>query len=162
MYPLQLKASVYCHLDFRKYPFDTQVCPFVLYPVEFYDIDFVWWSPPSLQQSTEKNGKKHEDNWKRSMFYEDIIKEYKFNRSGEEVHVNYAKVEYRFERSSTAFVIQSMVPTLLLVVASYCSLYIPPSQIPGRMTLAITTCLTQIAMISSALDKAPATSYLKV
>ena len=163
LYPLQLKAFVNCPLDFRKYPFDTQICPFVLNPVEYFAIDFVWRSPPRLKRSSEKNGKKHEDDWQRSVFYEDRIEGWNDNNTqGQESDVHYAKVEYRFKRSPTAFVVQSMVPTLLLVIASYGSLYIPPSQIPGRMTLAITTCLTQIAMITSAIDGAPATSYLKV
>ena len=162
-YPLFLRTTIRCPLDFERYPFDTQICPFVLFPLDPNSIDFVWGSPPSLKRIIGGNGKKSIDNWKRSLFYEDNVSGAAMNIQQDlALDVYYVKVEYRFERSSTAFEIQSMVPTFMLVIASYGSLYIPPSEIPGRMTLAITTCLTQIAMISSALDDSPPTSYLKV
>ena len=123
-YPLQLKAYVNCPLDFRKYPFDTQICPFVLHPVEYSEIDFVWRTPPQLKQSSEKNGKKHEDDWQRSVFYEDNIGGWiDDNTLANGYDVHYAKVEYRFRRSPTAFIVQSMVPTLLLVILRLRSLF---------------------------------------
>ena len=162
-YPLFLRTTIRCPLDFERYPFDTQICPFVLFPLDPDSIDFVWSSPPSLKRIIRGSGKSSIDNWKRSMFYEDSVSSGTMKQKQiPALDVYYLKVEYRFERSSTAFEIQSMVPTFMLVIASYGSLYIPPSEIPGRMTLAITTCLTQIAMISSALDDSPPTSYLKV
>ena len=162
-FPLFLRTTIRCPLDFKAYPFDTHSCPFVLHPLDIDSIDFVWGSPPSLKRITGGNSDNPIDNWKRSLSYEDRLVNITPKIQQDPIHdVYYLKVEYTFERSSTAFAIQSMVPTFMLVIASYGSLYIPPSQIPGRMTLAITTCLTQIAMISSALDDSPPTSYLKV
>ena len=74
----------------------------------------------------------------------------------------YLKMYFTFERSRTLFYVQTMVPTVLLVTASFGSLFVPPSQVPARMTLAITTCLTLMAMMTSTYNTAPSTSYLKV
>ena len=41
------------------------------------------------------------------------------------------------------------------------SLWIPSHQIPGRMTLAITTTLSLVAMMNREIEKMPKTSYLK-
>jgi hypothetical protein len=49
----------------------------------------------------------------------------------------------------------------MLVSASFLSLLVPSNQIPGRMTLAITTTLTLVSMMNSEIDKMPKTAYLK-
>ena len=49
----------------------------------------------------------------------------------------------------------------MMVTASYLSLFMPPEQIPGRISLTITMMLTVVSMSNGAFENSPQTSYLK-
>jgi hypothetical protein len=59
-------------------------------------------------------------------------------------------------------IVQTYLPSVLLVFASIASLWVPSELVPGRMTLCITTTLTLMSMMSTVLKDAPQTSYVKV
>ncbi len=69
---------------------------------------------------------------------------------------------FEFRRFRRSHIVQTYLPSTLLVLASLASLYVPSDLVPGRMTLCITTTLTVMAMMTTVLDNAPSTSYLKV
>ena len=58
------------------------------------------------------------------------------------------QVGFEFKRTQTAFYVQSFIPSGLLVFASFLSLWIPCSHIPGRMTLTITTTLSLMTLMN--------------
>ena len=58
------------------------------------------------------------------------------------------QVGFEFKRTQTAFYVQSFIPSGLLVFASFLSLWIPSSHIPGRMTLTITTTLSLMTLMN--------------
>ena len=61
-----------------------------------------------------------------------------------------------------SYTVQTGLPSVMMVVASLGSLFVPAEQVPGRMTLSITTCLTLVAMSGSVFQNSPRTAYLKV
>ncbi len=67
-----------------------------------------------------------------------------------------------YDRVQVGYYVQTIVPSFLLVLASYGSLWVPSDQIPGRMALAVTTTLTLMGMINSVFQTSPDTAYLKV
>ena len=125
-----------------------------------------WGERPRLLQKKYGNHAVTGDNWSKSVFVEESLSEFdcriKHGSNCVNVGLEYLKVDFIFQRSRTNFVVQTLVPSVLLVFASFGSLHIPHDQVPGRMTLAITTSLTVIATMTSTLEKAPTTSYIKV
>ncbi len=71
------------------------------------------------------------------------------------------EILFAFHRYVTSHVIQTFLPSSLLVSASLGSLWVPSGLVPGRMALAVTTTLTLQSMINSVFTEAPRTSYLK-
>ena len=126
-----------------------------------------WGERPRLLQKKYGNHAVIGDNWSKSVFVEEGPDNgtgcrIKHGAHCVDIGLEYLKVDFLFQRSRTNFVVQTLVPSVLLVFASFGSLHIPHDQVPGRMTLAITTSLTVIATMTSTLEKAPATSYIKV
>ena len=56
---------------------------------------------------------------------------------------------------------QTIVPSILMVCISFCSFLVPVNQVPGRMTLCITTLLTLVSMSTGTFSNSPRTAYLK-
>ena len=151
--------------------------PIRIFSITFYrssNFHLEWHSLPLIMKKGYGSGVKIDDNWEKSSTVEmrtsdNINKTIPLSakcitsKAGScNVGVEYLKVDFIFVRSRTSFLAQTMLPTILLVTAGFGSLFVPPDLVPGRMTLAITTCLTLIAMMSSALNHAPTTSYMKV
>ena len=95
------------------------------------------------------------------------------------------EILFEFCRYRTSHLVQTFLPSFLLVLASLLSLWIPSGHVPGRsvkkanqrlncfssikkkvspirrMTLSITITLTLMSMMNSVTKEAPRTSYLK-
>ncbi|XP_063606775.1 glycine receptor subunit alpha-3-like [Penaeus indicus] len=80
--------------------------------------------------------------------------------------------DFILDRQISYYVVQTLLPQLfslffsallqmMFVVISWCSFFVPPEVVPGRMTLCITTVLTICTMYSATRNDAPATSYFK-
>lgn len=153
----KIKYKVKCHLDFSMFPFDSQICPLVFLTHQSKNsvnesFCMKWKTPPNRLQRFTSPKDKTTGNWKIDVFVEE---------DQAPTTKNYVKLMFEFRRYTTSFIVQTMIPSILMVLASFGSLCVPSNQIPGRMTLAITTCLTHMSMINGALEKAPRTSYLK-
>ena len=84
------------------------------------------------------------------------------------------------QRKYMSYVMQTFFPSLMVVLVSMGSLFIPQDQvsitiylilqhnyylsfkIPGRTTLSITTCLTIVALSTNVFASSPRTSYMKI
>ncbi len=72
------------------------------------------------------------------------------------------QIIFLYKRVQVGYYMQTIIPSILLVTASFASLFVPSDQVPGRMCLAVTTTLTLMGMINSVFQTSPDTSYLKV
>ncbi len=72
------------------------------------------------------------------------------------------QILFLYRRVQVGYYVQTIIPSFLLVAASFGSLWVPSDQIPGRMSLAVTTTLTLMGMINSVFQTSPDTAYLKV
>merc|ERR1712165_626526 len=68
---------------------------------------------------------------------------------------------FRFKRKQMSYLIQTIFPSLMMVICSYASLFLPQEQVPGRMALSITTTLTLVTLSNGLFNTSPRTSYLK-
>jgi hypothetical protein len=202
-----LRLKIYCSMNFRLYPFDTQVCYVGLailpYGKKFKglkDLYLDWHKTPELTETTFSKKTVLDSNWDRKVFVhwrnDDREKSdstklklaFEF-RVSKAVCGNSSVLQRdetcTFQRSSTSHVAQSILPSVMMVLTSFCSFLVPveqvvngmmarvgskkvsncthfiSSKIPGRMGLTITTLLTLVAMSNGVFQNSPRTSYLK-
>ncbi len=163
-----LKLSISCMLDFTLYPFDSQACDLILV-VPFYAHTFTdrvrlkWRLPPKIitrdppiQIDSHDGGVQQSGNWERHVDYEVRVSD-----CLDDCADNFLAINFFFIRARLGYFVQTLIPSLLMVIASVGSLWVPRDQVPGRMTLAITTTLTLMSMIGAVFESAPKTAYLK-
>ena len=154
-----VKFTVSCDMNFVWYPFDWQSCHLSLlvpqFNKEFEKVRLLWNVKPSMMLNKFRSNSDTSGNWEMSAYYEE-------RKTTCQRCENFVSVLFRFKRSHIGYIVQIFLPTTFIVVASFGSLFVPMDQIPGRMTLAITTTLTLIAMTNNVVDKSPKTAYIKV
>ena len=72
------------------------------------------------------------------------------------------KVNLKFRRDFSYYVIQIYIPCCMLIIVSWFSFWLDASASPARVTLGITTFLTMATQTSSISDSLPPVSYTKV
>ena len=68
---------------------------------------------------------------------------------------------FRMKRRIGYFLIDTYVPSTIIVIISWISFWINPDTAPARVALGITTVLTMTTLISSARASLPKVSYVK-
>ena len=68
---------------------------------------------------------------------------------------------FNFERSIGFFLIQTYIPSYMIVMLSWISFWIKHSAVPARIALGITTVLTMTTLTNSARASLPRVSYIK-
>ncbi|XP_047500713.1 glycine receptor subunit alpha-2-like [Penaeus chinensis] len=143
-----------CKMDFHRFPFDPQRCRFSVesyrYPIE--TLKFQWHPTPAplVVQDIPQ------DIFKYTVALANISE---VDYDGE----LYPALAFDFilDRQISYYVVQTLLPQMMFVVISWCSFFVPPEVVPGRMTLCITTVLTICTMYSATRNDAPSTSYFK-
>ena len=69
---------------------------------------------------------------------------------------------FQFERRLPHHVIQTFVPSILIVILAWFSFSMGLDAIPGRVTLLITTILTLVTMFARTMGDLPPVAYVKV
>ena len=59
------------------------------------------------------------------------------------------------------FIIETYIPSCIIVALSWISFWIPPDSVPARVALGITTALTMVTISGSARAGLPRVSYIK-
>lgn len=72
------------------------------------------------------------------------------------------QVEFRLVRQNGYHVLQTYVPTILIVSISWVSFWLDPNAVPGRVSLGVTTLLTLTTLASGIRAQLPPVSYVKV
>ncbi len=154
-----LNVEISCDLDFAKYPFDRQYCVLSVYLSKSSPNTTLGWmsnlrvkSKEGIAVALDSSEKRlQEGNWERKIFQ--VMpggKEEAADSSDDTLEILFA-----FHRYLTSHVIQTFLPSTLLVSASLGSLFVPSGLVPGRMALAVTTTLTLQSMINSVFTEAP-------
>ena len=71
-------------------------------------------------------------------------------------------MHFKFVRNFGHHLIQTYLPTVLIVTISWVSFFLEASAVPARVSLGITTFLTMITLNSGAKIGLPPVSYVKV
>ena len=121
----------HCQLDFQWYPFDSQRCTH--YPTS-----------QDAQLIHERRGTKKFENSEWTIHIE-------YNTNGSDFHLH---------RKISGTILHLYFPSLLIILASMMSLYLPHDLHPARMALSVTTCLSMVTFFKGS-QLGPKTSYIK-
>ncbi|XP_068096757.1 gamma-aminobutyric acid receptor subunit delta isoform X2 [Hyperolius riggenbachi] len=156
LYSSRITSTVSCDMDLTKYPMDEQECMLDLesYGYSADDILYHW---------SEKQEQIHGlDKLELAQF---TITNYSFAR--EVMNFKSAgqfprlTLHFQLKRNRGMYIIQSYVPSMLLVAMSWVSFWISQSAVPARVSLGITTVLTMTTLMDSARSSLPRASAIK-
>uniref|UniRef100_A0A8C3AZ51 Gamma-aminobutyric acid receptor subunit pi n=1 Tax=Cyclopterus lumpus TaxID=8103 RepID=A0A8C3AZ51_CYCLU len=149
LYALRITTTVACNMDLTKYPMDKQTCTLQLesWGYNINDVMFYW---------TRGN---------ESVSGLDTLQLAQYTVEGHYTSVseavyetgNYPKLVFHFElrRSILYFILETYVPSSLLVVLSWVSFWISLSSVPARICIGVTTVLTMTTLMMGARTSLP-------
>ncbi|KAM4703194.1 gamma-aminobutyric acid receptor subunit delta [Rhinophrynus dorsalis] len=156
LYSSRITSTVSCDMDLTKYPMDEQEC---VLDLESYGYS----SEDILYQWSENQDQIHGlDKIELAQF---TIINYTF--TNDPMNVKSAgrfprlSLHFRLRRNRGVYIIQSYVPSILLVAMSWVSFWISQSAVPARVSLGITTVLTMTTLMDSARSSLPRASAIK-
>lgn len=156
LYSSRITSTVACDMDLTKYPMDEQECMLDLESYGYSSEDIVYhWS----ESQTHIHGL---DKLELSQF---TITDYRFvtETMNTKSAGRFPRLSLRFElrRNRGVYIIQSYMPSILLVAMSWVSFWISQSAVPARVSLGITTVLTMTTLMVSARSSLPRASAIK-
>lgn len=154
LYMLRLKLTFSCMMDLYRYPLDAQVCTIELasFSKTTDELQLHWSieSPVILYE-----------NMKLPQFE---IQNVSTSLCNETFHIgeySCLKAEFNLQRSIGYHLVQSYLPTILIVVISWVSFWLDVEAIPARITLGVTTLLTISSKGAGIQGNLPPVSYVK-
>ncbi|CAL1606980.1 unnamed protein product [Knipowitschia caucasica] len=156
LYSSRITSTVACDMDLTKYPMDEQECMLDLESYGYSSEDIVYhWS----ESQAHIHGL---DKLELSQF---TITDYRFvtEMMNTKSAGRFPRLSLRFQlrRNRGVYIIQSYMPSILLVAMSWVSFWISQSAVPARVSLGITTVLTMTTLMVSARSSLPRASAIK-
>ncbi|KAE8592883.1 hypothetical protein XENTR_v10018907 [Xenopus tropicalis] len=151
-----ITSTVSCDMDLTKYPMDEQECMLELESYGYSSEDILYrWS-----ENQEKNHGL--DKIELAQF---TVTNYRFTKNemilksaGEFPRLS---LHFHLRRNRGVYIIESYVPSILLVAMSWVSFWISQAAVPARVSLGITTVLTMTTLMVSARTSLPRASAVK-
>jgi len=155
-YATQINYDVACPMNFRKYPYDTQVCriKYESYGHTTSHMEVKWKRGFDKSDVTENNSISLAQFDYMVRFQEEYIEEI---AAGEFPGVIMTIV---LRRKIQYHLLQTYLPSGLFVIVAWLSLFLPPESIPGRVAMAMTTLLTLASMFGAVRQNTPRVSYV--
>ncbi|GCB79291.1 hypothetical protein scyTo_0015955, partial [Scyliorhinus torazame] len=156
LYSIRITSTIACDMDLTKYPMDEQECMLDLESYGYSADDIVYnWSDNQdqihgldeiqLAQYTITN-------------YYFVTEMTNFKSAGQFPRLS---LHFQLRRNRGVYIIQSYMPSILLVAMSWVSFWISQSAVPARVSLGITTVLTMTTLMISASKSLPRASAIK-
>ncbi|TSK22637.1 Gamma-aminobutyric acid receptor subunit pi [Bagarius yarrelli] len=149
LYALRITTTVACNMDLTKYPMDKQTCTLQLesWGYNVNDVMFYW-----ARGNDSVSGL---DTLRLAQY---TVEDH-YTSASEAVYEtgNYPKLIFHFElkRSILYFILETYVPSSLLVVLSWVSFWISQSSVPARICIGVTTVLTMTTLMMGARTSLP-------
>jgi len=154
-YSTRITLTAQCDMDLRLYPMDTQNCPLVIesYAYTTADVDYRW--KGGDDQGIEIVSAE------MAQFDLTGVKTRTKSQTNSKGSFASLKAVFTFRRRTESFISSIFVPAIVLVVLSWCCFFIPPTAVPARIALSITTILTSILLKGNVNRDMPKVSYMK-
>ncbi|EDO35410.1 predicted protein, partial [Nematostella vectensis] len=157
-YSIRLTITTSCRLDLRDFPHDTQSCSLSLesYGYQSTDVLYVW----NERLDNTSAIYIHDDLELPQFEVLGVSRSAKMNKYNIGNHSSLV-ANFRMKRRIGYFLIDTYIPSTIIVIISWISFWIDPETAPARVALGITTVLTMTTLISSARANLPKVSYVK-
>ncbi|XP_054836735.1 gamma-aminobutyric acid receptor subunit pi [Eublepharis macularius] len=141
LYALRITTTVACNMDLSKYPLDTQTCKLQLesWGYDESDILFTW-----IRGNDSVRGL---DNLRLSQYT--VERYYTFETRSQQETGSYPRliVQFELKRNILYFILETYVPSTLLVVLSWVSFWITLDSVPARTCIGVTTVLSMTTLM---------------
>ncbi|KAM9299044.1 gamma-aminobutyric acid receptor subunit delta [Gastrophryne carolinensis] len=156
LYSSRITSTVSCDMDLTKYPMDEQECLLDLESYGYSAEDILYhWSDKQEQIHGLDKLELPQFTIAGYSFTKEIVN---FKSAG---HFPRLTLHFQLKRNRGMYIIQSYVPSILLVAMSWVSFWISQSAVPARVSLGITTVLTMTTLMDSARSSLPRASAIK-
>uniref|UniRef100_A0A3Q2YNN7 Gamma-aminobutyric acid receptor subunit pi n=1 Tax=Hippocampus comes TaxID=109280 RepID=A0A3Q2YNN7_HIPCM len=149
LYALRITTTVACNMDLTKYPMDKQTCTLQLesWGYNINDVMFYW-----------TRGNESVSGLDTLQLAQYTVEDH-YTSVSEAIYEtgHYPKLVFHFElkRSILYFILETYVPSSLLVVLSWVSFWISLSSVPARICIGVTTVLTMTTLMMGARTSLP-------
>ncbi|XP_053160530.1 gamma-aminobutyric acid receptor subunit pi-like isoform X2 [Hemicordylus capensis] len=149
LYAIRITTTVACSMDLTKYPMDKQTCMLQLesWGYNINDVMFYW--------TRGNDSVKGLDTLRLAQY---TVEDH-YTSVSEAVYEtgHYPKLVFHFElkRNILYFILETYVPSSLLVVLSWVSFWISQSSVPARICIGVTTVLTMTTLMMGARTSLP-------
>lgn len=157
-YSVRLTITTSCTLDLRRFPHDTQTCTLALesYGYQTTDVWYAWNPRDDNTSAIYVNSEVELPQFELAS----VEKTSEINKYNIGNHSSLVAI-FTMKRRIGYFLIDTYVPSTIIVIISWISFWINPDTAPARVALGITTVLTMTTLISSARASLPKVSYVK-
>uniref|UniRef100_G1QH20 Gamma-aminobutyric acid receptor subunit delta n=1 Tax=Nomascus leucogenys TaxID=61853 RepID=G1QH20_NOMLE len=156
LYSIRITSTVACDMDLAKYPMDEQECMLDLESYGYSSEDIVYYWSESQE---------HIHGLDKLQLAQFTITSYRFTTelmnfksAGQFPRLS---LHFHLRRNRGVYIIQSYMPSVLLVAMSWVSFWISQAAVPARVSLGITTVLTMTTLMVSARSSLPRASAIK-
>lgn len=154
LYSMRLTLTLSCHMSFRNYPLDTQTCYVIVGAyAQTTDQTTVHWQG--------KDPITVDDQVEIPEFDIISITPGHFTRDIDTGSFSFLNATLVFQRQNGYHVVQTYMPTFLIVMISWVSFWLNVDASPARVTLGVTTLLTLTTVASAVRTQLPPVSYVK-
>ncbi|KAM7327940.1 hypothetical protein ACRRTK_014307 [Alexandromys fortis] len=151
-----ITSTVACDMDLAKYPMDEQECVLELESYGYSSEDIVYYWSENQEQIHGL------DRLQLAQFtissYRFTTELMNFKSAGQFPRLS---LHFQLRRNRGVYIIQSYMPSVLLVAMSWVSFWISQAAVPARVSLGITTVLTMTTLMVSARSSLPRASAIK-
>merc|ERR1711953_442082 len=154
LYMLRLKMKFSCMMELNKYPLDVQVCTMEV-------ASFSKTTRELLLEWNQINAVDLSSDLKLPQFTVSDVVTDKCEESSLIGNYSCLVAKFHLSRSIGFHMVQSYIPTILIVVISWVSFWMDTDSVPGRTTLGVTTLLTVSSKSAGLNAETPQVSYVK-
>ncbi|KAL3115777.1 hypothetical protein niasHT_007782 [Heterodera trifolii] len=158
---LRIDVTLSCNMDLQLFPFDRQECPMVIQPFAYIEnlVNLSWHVDPPYYPITTNPELKLNDMVITGMRFERCTSPYTLFRG---IGIWSCLRGYIVMKRLVLFhLIQTYIPSAMLVSVSWMTFWLDPRASPARITLTITSLLTLTTMSNGARQDLPQVSYIK-
>ncbi|XP_035697889.1 glycine receptor subunit alpha-2-like isoform X1 [Branchiostoma floridae] len=161
LYSIRLTLTLACPMKLQRFPMDQQVCPMKLesYGMTTDDMRLQW--NYLKKNGEEQNPVQIADDLELPQFRIVSIRYTQYTMDYSTGSYSRMRAEFTLERQMGYYMIQTYVPTILIVILSWVSFWINIEAAPARVALGITTVLTMTTQSSGSSGAKPKVSYVK-
>lgn len=152
-YEIPVEVTLGCpKFDFRKYPFDEQTCNIYIGSFQYDSSKNIYQGKVVYDGIHQQTLQYKVTDIKATSFEEGLVnyKEYYVSDQGsieyENTTYSHFGIQMTFSRRTQHYLMETYLPSLLLVLSSWLGFLIEPSSVPGRISLSVTLLLCLITM----------------